>query len=163
MDIPIRCKYDDLKSVDELKPHPKNPNKHPEDQIIRLTKLLSHFGFRHPIVVSKESGNVVVGHGRLEAAKLMGLSKVPVNYQNFQTPDIEYAFLVADNAIGAWSKLEYKEINAELENIGPLDIEVLGLENFEVEPLDNPLVQEKIEEAKKPKFCPHCKKDINNV
>lgn len=58
-----------------LTPHPKNPNRHSEDQIKRIVKIIQENGWRHPIIVSTLSNKIIVGHGRLEAAKLMGASK----------------------------------------------------------------------------------------
>lgn len=65
----IRCLYDELVSVDALKPHPKNRNKHPTEQIERLAKIIAYQGVRAPIVVSKRSGYIVKGHGTLQAIK----------------------------------------------------------------------------------------------
>jgi ParB-like chromosome segregation protein Spo0J len=81
--IEIKCSYDELVSIKELKPHPKNPNSHSEAQIARLGKILSYQGFRNPIIVSRNSGYIVSGHGRLLAAQKIGLKKVPINYQDF--------------------------------------------------------------------------------
>lgn len=147
-------------SIYELTPSPKNPNKHSPEQIERLAKILKYQGFRSPIVVSNQTGHIVVGHGRLEAAKLNEWSKVPVSYQDFEDWDQEYAHMVADNAVADWADLDLSSINAELENIGPLDIDLLGIKDFEVEPLDR---FEEPDEKSDPKdkeanlkTCPNC-------
>lgn len=148
----------------ELKPHPKNPNIHPPEQIERLAKLLKYQGFRTPIVVSKGSGFVISGHGRLAAAKLLGLQSVPVSIQEFESYEQEYAHLVGDNAIAEWADLNFAEINAEIGNLGPdFDIECLGLEDFEIEPADkhDDFVEPSEKSAPKEKdtffgTCPNC-------
>ena len=120
----------------DLTPRPNNRNSHPEEQIDRLAKIVDHNGFRVPIIVSKLSGLVVAGHGRLEAAKRLGLEKVPVIYQDFASEDEEYQFHVADNGIARWAELDLSGINADLENIGPIDIDLLGIKDFLVEPAE---------------------------
>ena len=62
-DIKIMCAYDKMVDVVELVPNPRNPNKHPEKQIILLAKLIEKQGFRKPIVVSNRSGFMTSGHG----------------------------------------------------------------------------------------------------
>lgn len=115
----------------ELKPSPKNPNKHSEEQIERLAQILKYQGFRSPIVVSNQTGHIVVGHGRVEAAIKAGMNKVPVSYQDFEDWDQEYAHMVADNSIADWADLDLSKINAEIENLGPdLDLDLLGLKDF---------------------------------
>lgn len=122
------------KSPSELIPSPKNPNKHPEKQIERLAEIIRYQGFRSPIIVSNRTGHIVVGHGRLEAAKKLGLTTVPVSYQDFTDWDQEYAYMVADNAIAEWAELDLGQINAEIPNLGPLDINLLGIKDFNLDP-----------------------------
>lgn len=126
-----------LEDVEKIVPNPKNMNEHSEDQIERLCKLIEFQGFRNPCVVSKRSGFLVVGHGRLMAAKKLGMEKVPVIYQDFKDEAQEYAYLVSDNAIAEWASLDLSQINTDILDFGPeLDIEMLGLKNFTIEPLD---------------------------
>lgn len=123
--------------VSSLKPHPKNPNKHTDDQIERLAKLMRYQGFRSPIVVSNLSGYIVAGHGRLLAAKKLKLEKVPVSFQDFSDHEQEYAHMTADNAIAEWATLDLGNINEELESLGPdFDLDFLGIKDFELEPAD---------------------------
>lgn len=67
--IGVWCAYDKLVKVEELIPHPKNPNTHPQSQIKILAQNIRYHGWRHPIVVSKLSGYIVAGHGRLGSGK----------------------------------------------------------------------------------------------
>lgn len=126
-----------LQSVGSLTPNPRNPNHHGEDQIERLAKILRYQGWRHPIIVSTRSNLIVAGHGRLLAAKKLGLETVPVLYQDFEDEDAEYAFLVSDNAIADWAELDLSAINKELENLGPIDIDLLGIKDFVVDMAEN--------------------------
>jgi len=135
----------------QLHPSPKNPNKHPQEQIEKLAKILKYQGFRSPIVVSKQTGHIVVGHGRLMAAKLIAMEKVPVSYQDFESWDQEYAHMCADNAISEWATMDLSMVNAEIPNLGPIDPDVFGIEDFKIEPAELPQPKEKQE-----KRCPHC-------
>lgn len=133
----IRCKFDEMVPVSELKPHPKNRNKHPAPQVTRLAKLISYQGVRAPLVVSKLSGYMVKGHGTLMAIKEAGGNRAPVVFQEFDDEEQEYAFLQSDNAIAEWAELDLGGINADLEGLGPdFDVDMLGLAGFEVEPAD---------------------------
>jgi len=133
----VHCAHDKLAKIDSLKPHPKNNNKHPEEQIKRLAKILDYQGWRYPIKISKQSGFITSGHARLEAAKANGWKKVPVNIQDYESDEQEYADITADNAIASWSELDLSSINAEIGELGPdFDIELLGLKDFELEPAD---------------------------
>ena len=75
--VEVWCSFEELAKVDALKENPKNPNKHPDSQIELLAKNIKYLGWRHPITVSKRSGFIVAGHGRLMAAKKLGLKIVP--------------------------------------------------------------------------------------
>lgn len=76
-EIAIHCAYDELKSIAEVVPNPRNPNTHPEKQVKLLAKIIEAHGWRAPITVSKRSGFVIRGHGRLAAAQLLGCETVP--------------------------------------------------------------------------------------
>lgn len=92
-EIIIHCKYDSLEPLDKLKAHPRNRNKHGQDQIERLAELYKYHGIRHPIIVSIQSGFIVAGHGRRLAAIRVGLKTFPVVFQDFLSEDAEYAFI----------------------------------------------------------------------
>lgn len=128
----IKSKDIQIVDIESLVNNPKNNNKHPKGQIERLAKLIKHHGFRNPIVVSNRTGFVVAGHGRIEAAKLAGLKEVPVMRQDFDNEAAEYAYLTSDNAIAGWATLDMEMVNAELLNFPELDIELLGIEDFQV-------------------------------
>lgn len=133
----IHCLYDKLVPIGELKTHPKNPNEHPSDQIVRLAQILDYQGWRYPVKVSKLSGYITSGHGRIEAAKKNGWKEVPVNFQEYESEAQEYADIVADNAIAEWSDLNLSQINLEVGDLGPdFKIDLLGIKDFEIDPID---------------------------
>lgn len=136
-EIKIQCKYDELIDLDRLVKHPKNPNDHGLDQVERLAELVLEHDWRHPIIVSKLSGYIVAGHGRLMAAQKLGMKQVPVVYQDFKDEAHEYAFVVSDNAIALWAELDLAKINQDFLDLGPdLNVDWLGIKDFVIEPLD---------------------------
>lgn len=134
--IEVWCSFDELVSVDSLNPNPKNPNKHPDSQIELLSKNIKYLGWRHPITVSKRSGFIVAGHGRLMAAKKLGVQIVPVDYQDFNSDADEMAVLMADNRLAELSETSeenLKNILSELD--GKIEIDLTGFSDAEVEQL----------------------------
>lgn len=129
----FKCSYTDVLPLSDLKPHPKNRNKHPVDQIERLAKLIDYQGQRHPIIISMLSGFIVAGHGRLEAIKLLGWEEAAVDYQDFDDEEQEYTFIQSDNAVALWAELDLAAINVDLGDLGPFDIELLGFKDFAVD------------------------------
>lgn len=134
--VEVWCSFEELAKVDALKENPKNPNKHPDSQIELLAKNIKYLGWRHPITVSKRSGFIVAGHGRLMAAKKLGLKIVPVDYQDFNSDADEIAVLVADNRLAELSETsedDLKKILSELD--GEIDIGLTGFSEVDVEQL----------------------------
>lgn len=129
----VHCTYDELADIDSLKPHPQNRNKHPGDQIKRLADVLNYQGWRYPIKVSKRSGFITSGHGRIEAAKYNGWDKVPVNYQYYESYEQEYADVQSDNAIASWAELDLDEIKADLKDLPDFNIDLLGIKDFSID------------------------------
>jgi len=133
----VHCAHDGLVAIKDLKPNPQNRNSHPKEQIERLAKILDYQGWRYPIKVSKRSGFITSGHGRLEAAKLLKLKEVPVSFQDYTDEAQEYADLTADNAIASWSELDLSGINSDMLDLGPdFDIDLLGIKDFVIEPIE---------------------------
>lgn len=130
----IRSKDIVMIDVERLKENPDNRNQHTKEQIKRLSEIIKYQGFRSPIIVSNRSGYIVAGHGRLMAARQLKMKQVPVIFQDFDNSDQEYAAQISDNAIAEWADLDLAAINADLEKLGPeLDIEMLGIKNFNLE------------------------------
>lgn len=155
--IKIHCKYDELKNPNDLKNHPKNRNKHGEDQIERLAKLYKSHGIRHPILVSKLSGLIVAGHGRKLAAIRAGINEMPIVFQDFESIEKEYAFLTSDNAIASWAELDFSGINMDIADLGPdFDIDDLGIKDFALDIADKEFDPDHEDEEKSVKTCPHC-------
>lgn len=135
--VPVFCAHDAIVDVAKLVPNPKNPNQHPDNQIQLLGRIIRQAGWRQPITVSKRSGFIVKGHGRLAAALLEGMKEAPVDYQNYTTEAEEYADLVADNRIAELAETDNKllaDIFAEIDT-GEIPMELTGYTEDEVESL----------------------------
>lgn len=128
----VHCSHDQLVPISELKLDPNNRNIHPPEQIARLAEILKYQGWRYPVKVSSQSGLVRSGHGRIEAAILNKWDMVPVNYQDYESLDQEYADSIADNAIASWAELNISAIQKDLEILGNLNIEMLGIRDFQI-------------------------------
>lgn len=134
LDLHIKtlCEFDKMVPIDQIKPNERNPNEHSERQIEIVAKIIQDQGWRHPLIVSNLSGKLVVGHCRLEAAKKLGLSEVPIDFQDFASEQEEMKFMIADNKSA--SLAEHND-NLMIENIKDLnlesmDFELLGLPDF---------------------------------
>lgn len=133
----IKCSHSKVVDVAVLMPHPRNPNVHTTEQIKLLAKIMKHQGWRNPIVVSKRSGFIVAGHGRLQAAQLNKWSSAPVDEQDFENEADEYAHMVADNKIAELAEIDLSMVNTDVGDLGPdFDLDLLGIPGFEIEVAD---------------------------
>jgi len=129
----FNCAYSGLIDIHKVVPNPKNPNKHSDEQILRLSEIIDYQGQRSPIVISKRTGFVTKGHGRLCAMQKLNWQQVAVDYQEYEDEAQEYADIVADNAIAEWSQLDIGQINQDFLDLGPeLDIEMLGSNGYKI-------------------------------
>lgn len=127
----IKCAHQDVLEIVNLKPHPRNPNKHSEKQLKLYAKILAKQGIRKAVVCSKQSGFVVTGHGCVEAAKLNGWAHVPVDWQDFASPDEEYAHMVADNKLAELADLDLQMVDEDALKLGEgFDMDLLGIPYF---------------------------------
>jgi hypothetical protein len=128
----VHCAYDELVNIDDLQPNPDNNNRHSIEQIDRLCKIIDFNGVTSPITISKKSGFITRGHARLEAFKKLGYEKVPVQYIDYRDEAHEYSDLTADNEIARWAELDKQAVYAKLEEFPDFDVELLGIEDFQV-------------------------------
>jgi hypothetical protein len=129
----INCAHTELVDLVSLQPNPRNPNKHPERQIELLAKIIDYQGQRAPVVVSKRSGFIVKGHGRLDAIKKLGWDKCAVDYQDYESEAQEYADMNADNKIAELAEHDDNAMIDGIKTLGITDFELLGLDNFTID------------------------------
>ena len=126
----IKSEKIEMVDVDSIVPNPKNANRHSVEQIKRLEKLIENLGFRNPLIISNRTGFLVAGHGRLEAARNLGMKQVPVIKQDFDNEAQEYAYLISDNEIARWAELDFQSVYDNIKDIDIGDIDLLGIEDF---------------------------------
>lgn len=128
----FKCAHTDVKKVSELLliQNPKNNNKHSKEQIDRLAKIIDFQGQRSPIVISKRSGFIVKGHGRLFALDKLKWESAAVDYQDYQTEAEEYADMTADNEIARWAEFDEIKFLEDIKTLDLGDFELLGLKQM---------------------------------
>ena len=159
----IHCAYDEIWPVAKLVGNPQNPNAHPPEQIRLLAKIIQAQGWRSPICVSERSGFIVKGHGRLEAAKLAGMTEAPVDLQEYADEATEWADMIADNRLSELAEMKLPDLKDLLQELdtGELDMELCGFTDAELERLMsqfNPIAEEEQPrlDEKTPIKCPSC-------
>ncbi len=136
MVMKIKCSYTEILDIDDprLIPNPDNPNDHSKEQIIQLGKILDYQGQRKALNVSNQSGFIVTGHGTLMAAKQIGAKQIAVDFQDYDNEAMEYAHVVADNAIALQSELDRSMINEKFVEFGPdFDLDMFGFDDFKLD------------------------------
>lgn len=130
--IPVYCSHDAVVKITDLRPNPDNPNRHPDEQIQLLSRMIRENGWRDRITVSNLSGMIVKGHGRYLAAIRAGLSMAPVDYQDYKTEVDEITDLIGDNKISEFSVIDEDAARRLIEGLNmDFDFELAGflLEN----------------------------------
>lgn len=135
--VPIHCAYDDVVDTVDLKPNPRNPNTHPDNQIKLLAEVIKKTGWRAPITVSKLSGLIVKGHCRLLAAQYAGFKKCPVEYQEFKSEDEELSALLGDNKIAEFALIDSDKLAQLFKEFDFEDLTLTGYSQDEYESLLN--------------------------
>lgn len=115
--------------LSELIPYEKNSKKHPEKQVQQIANSLREFGWQQPIVIDKDNV-VVIGHGRLMAAKQLGMDTVPCVLADELTPEQIRGLRLADNKLNE-SEWDFEFLEEELAAINELDMEDFGFEKGE--------------------------------
>ena len=88
----------ELWSVDRLRPYERNPRTHSEAQVDQIAASMVEFGWTNPILVDENAG-ILAGHGRLLAARKLGLTEVPVIRFEHLSEAQKRAYLIADNQL----------------------------------------------------------------
>jgi len=113
--------------ISALSPYSKNPRSHPASQIEMLAKAIRQFGFLNPIIID-DKNEIVAGHGRFEAAKIVGLKSLPAIRASHLTPAQIKAFRVADNqlaSLSVWDDDGLREILQSLQG-EDIDFDAMG-------------------------------------
>ena len=135
--------------INDLKPYPQNAKKHPSEQVEHIANSIREFGFQQPIVVDKDNV-VVIGHGRLLAAKKLNMDSVPCVRADDLTDEQIKALRLADNKTNE-SEWDFDLLDTELSDI-EIDMKQFG---FDLDIDDEP--QEVVEDEVPEEVETRCK------
>ena len=133
--IRYECRYDELVEIGNIQRNPSNPNRHSTEQIQRLARVIERNGWRNPLVVSRRSGYLVKGEGRLLASLSLGLEVVPVEYQDYATDDEEWSDLIADNKMSELSVQDRESLKEIVSKMETADYSATGFSQSEIDSL----------------------------
>ena len=151
--IELRGRQISLLAISDLVPSPQNPRKHSRPQVRAIAKSIEAFGFNSPILIDRNR-QIVAGHARFEAAKLLGLAQVPVVFLDHLTETQAKAYRLADNKLTDRSNWDDAMVATQLKELSELvldfDIEAIGFElpelDLRIQSLDDPGVADRADE-----------------
>lgn len=123
------------RNIANLKPQARNPRTHTKRQIRQVAASIKEFGFVNPVLIDAEN-RIIAGHGRIEAAKLAGMTEVPTVKVDHLSPAQLRAYVIADNKLAenaGWDRellvLELKELEITFK----FDLTLTGFETAEID------------------------------
>lgn len=126
-----------VRNISDLNEYENNPNTHDDKNISELANSIQEFGFTNPILID-ESDMIIAGHGRLLAAKHLGMSEVPCIVLDGLTDVQKRAYVIADNSLPYGSVWDEDKLAQELEQLelDGFDLDLLALDNIDDLDLD---------------------------
>lgn len=124
----------EMVAVDHLKPAKANARTHSRKQIRQIADSIKRFDFTNPVLVDEDNG-IIAGHGRVEAAKLLGLKAVPALRLAHLSAAEKRAYILADNKLAELAGWDREILAIELQGLIDLDfaIELTGFEMGEID------------------------------
>jgi len=152
-----------MRSVGDLLPYERNARMHSDLQIMKLGESIREFGFTNPVLITN-AGKIIAGHGRLEAAKKIGLDEIPCICLDHLDENQVKAYTIADNQLPNMATWDFDVLSVEIDELREdgFDLFSLGFTKEELDEMtgspDEPFEEE--EEKKKPEsdttICPKC-------
>lgn len=124
------------RSISALKPNKSNSRTHTKKQIRQIADSIEQFGFNNPALIDNEGG-IIAGHGRVDAAKLLGISKVPTICLEDMSEAQKRAYIIADNKLAENAGWDPEILAIELQHL--LDVEIdfdVTITGFETPEID---------------------------
>ena len=123
----------ELWPIEKLKPYAKNPRTHSAAQIDQIAASIEAFGFNNPVLVDTSAG-IIAGHGRLLAARKLGLKEVPVIVLDHLTAAQKRAYIIADNQLALNADWDEELLRAELAAVQAEDfnLDLIGFDDDEL-------------------------------
>lgn len=125
-----------MQSVESLIPYIRNARTHSEDQVAQIAASIAEFGWTNPILTDGSNG-VIAGHGRLLAARMLGIDRVPVIELSHLSPLQKRAYILADNRIAENAGWDEELLRIELAELklGDFDLSLTGFDSDELDRL----------------------------
>jgi ParB-like chromosome segregation protein Spo0J len=130
-------------AIETLRPYARNARTHSNKQIRQIARSIQRFGFCNPVLVD-DQGQIIAGHGRVEAAKLLAIKDVPTVKLEHLSDVEKRAYILADNRLAEKAGWDREILAIELQALVNLDFEV-ELTGFETAEVD--LILEEADEA----------------
>lgn len=123
--------------VDDLIPYANNSRLHSDEQVLQIASSIKEFGFLNPIIIDGDNG-IIAGHGRVMAAKKLGIDELPCVDASHLTPAQKKAYVIADNKIALNSEWDVDALRVEFEALREMDfdIELTGFSLDEISELE---------------------------
>ncbi len=104
--------------IDDLLPYARNAKRHPPEQVAQIAASIKEFGFNAPVLVDGEKG-IIAGHGRVLAARKLGLDTVPCLVLTHLSEAQKRAYIIADNRLGdsTLAPWDWEMLQAELDSL----------------------------------------------
>lgn len=120
--------------IEELKEYARNARTHSDEQVQQIARSITEYGFTNPVLID-EDNEIIAGHGRTAAARILGLEQVPAIRLTGLSEAQKKSLRIADNQLALNAGWDDELLRIELEEIQALDFD-LGLVGFSIEELD---------------------------
>jgi DNA methylase/ParB-like nuclease domain len=132
------------RAIETLTPFARNARTHSRSQIRKLRDSIQSFGFVNPVLIN-QAGTIIAGHGRVEAAKLLGMAEVPTICLEKLSPDQIRAYVIADNRLAEDAGWDEQILKIELQHLislSDVDVSITGFEVAEIDLIIGPATVE---------------------
>jgi len=121
------------KNIKDLIPYCNNSRTHSDEQVQQIASSIKEFGFTNPVLID-EQGGIIAGHGRVMAAKKLGLAEVPCIVLDGLSEAQKKAYIIADNKLALNSGWDADMLKVEMERLGELgfDLSLTGFDDIEL-------------------------------
>ena len=135
-------------TLTKLIPYVNNAKKHPKEQIDLIERSIKEYGFLNPCLIDRDY-NVIAGHGRILAAKQMGMDKIPCLFVEGLTEAQYKAYVLADNKLTEMGEWDMDLVLAELQDLEDMDFDIslTGFEMPEIEAEDSEIIEDDVPEV----------------
>jgi DNA modification methylase len=134
---------------ERLRPSPNNSRRHSKKQLKQIARSIGRFGFVNPVLISDDF-EIIAGHGRVEAAKMLGLKQVPTVRLSNLSPAERRAYIIADNRLAELAGWDRELLATELQGLVELQFDDIELTGFSLGEIDLMLDEAAEKKAEQP-------------